>query len=125
MFGLGLIPILEGPFHLLIAVVFDILILTMIIWMLALMVRHDDAPGGWWAFYTLSGVNRRSSHRPSQEAYPFDLDGHDQHWLYRRVYLRVVVVAGTGIRDPSGITSWLVGSAPQMYPQVCVRMARA
>ena len=28
-------------------------------------------------------------------------------------------------RDPSGITRWLVGSAPQMSPQVCVRMARA
>lgn len=35
MFGLGLIPILEGPLHLLIAVVFDVLILTMFVWMLA------------------------------------------------------------------------------------------
>ena len=48
MFGLGLIPILEGPFHLLIAVVFDILILTMLIWMLAswFVAMMPQAGGG-------------------------------------------------------------------------------
>lgn len=32
--GLGLVPMLGGPFHLLIAVVFDLLILGMFVWML-------------------------------------------------------------------------------------------
>lgn len=47
MFGLGLIPILEGPFHLLIAVVFDILILAMFIWMLLswFMMMMPVSPG--------------------------------------------------------------------------------
>ena len=35
MFGLGLIPIDAGPLHILIALVFDFLILTMFVWMLA------------------------------------------------------------------------------------------
>ena len=35
MFGLGLIPLLAGPLHILIALVFDALILTMFVWMLA------------------------------------------------------------------------------------------
>jgi len=34
MFGLGLVQILEGPIHLLVAVVFDILIVGMFVWML-------------------------------------------------------------------------------------------
>ena len=34
MFGLGLIPVLPGFVHLLIAMVFDVLILSMFVWML-------------------------------------------------------------------------------------------
>lgn len=34
MFGLGLVQILPGPLHLLVAIVFDVLILAMFIWML-------------------------------------------------------------------------------------------
>lgn len=34
MFGLGLIPILEGPLHLVVAIVFDILILALFVRML-------------------------------------------------------------------------------------------
>jgi uncharacterized protein YggT (Ycf19 family) len=34
MYGLGLIPILAGPVHLVVAIVFDILILGMFVWML-------------------------------------------------------------------------------------------
>jgi uncharacterized protein YggT (Ycf19 family) len=34
MFGLGLIPILDGPVHLVVAIVFDVLILGMFVWMI-------------------------------------------------------------------------------------------
>ncbi len=56
MFGLGLISISEGPFHLLIAVVFDILILAMIIWMLAswFVAMMPQAGGGRFIKFSCS-----------------------------------------------------------------------
>lgn len=47
MFGLGLVPILEGPVHLLVAVVFDILILALFIRMLLslFMMMMPVSPG--------------------------------------------------------------------------------
>jgi uncharacterized protein YggT (Ycf19 family) len=47
MYGLGLIPILTGPLHLVVAVVFDILILGMFIWMLLswLQMMMPVSPG--------------------------------------------------------------------------------
>jgi uncharacterized protein YggT (Ycf19 family) len=48
MFGLGLIPIAEGPVHLFIALAFDFLILTMFVWMLAswFVAMMPQAGGG-------------------------------------------------------------------------------
>ena len=48
MFGLGMIPFLEGPVHIVIALVFDFLILTMFVWMLAswFLAMMPQAGGG-------------------------------------------------------------------------------
>ena len=48
MFGLGMIPFLEGPVHIVIALVFDFLILTMFVWMLAswFIAMMPQAGGG-------------------------------------------------------------------------------
>lgn len=48
MFGLGLIPLLPGALHVLIALVFDVLILTMFVWMLAswFIAMMPQAGGG-------------------------------------------------------------------------------
>lgn len=47
MFGLGLVSLGGGPFHLIIAIVFDILILGMFIWMLLswFMMMMPVSPG--------------------------------------------------------------------------------